>query len=238
MSPKVNWAVFNEGPSDSFNFEIGFWGWLELLKTYNGKFGLKSLVWQLSNSKISSFFSRTLLARYIYEVHLELCFSIKTQHTWAYFQKVTKHIEAIATRFIQFFYESETLLFEYSWNLCKTPRSTRWFFCGLWSTAKKQKKCCYSYLWEKKGYNKNQGAFKISVVLRQCLFRVAYRFATCPKFLSSDFQIGFETFTSLKITKEGAIECACGGLNSRQKWQKIDIFTCFFIFNMFTDRCL
>jgi len=39
----VNWAVFNEGPSDSFNFEIEFWGWLELLKTYNGKFALKFL---------------------------------------------------------------------------------------------------------------------------------------------------------------------------------------------------
>ena len=41
MSPKVNWAVFNEGPSDSFNFEIAIWGWLELLKTYDGKFCLK-----------------------------------------------------------------------------------------------------------------------------------------------------------------------------------------------------
>ena len=40
----MNWAVFNEGPSDSFNFEIEFWGWLELLlKTYNGKFALKFL---------------------------------------------------------------------------------------------------------------------------------------------------------------------------------------------------
>ena len=43
MSPKVNWAVFNEGPSDSFNFEMEFWGWLELLKTYNGKFSLQFL---------------------------------------------------------------------------------------------------------------------------------------------------------------------------------------------------
>ena len=43
MSPKVNWADFNEGPSDSPNFEIGFWGWLELLKTCNAKFSLKFL---------------------------------------------------------------------------------------------------------------------------------------------------------------------------------------------------
>ena len=41
MSPKVNWAVFKEGPSDSFKFEIAIWGWLELLKTYDGKFCLK-----------------------------------------------------------------------------------------------------------------------------------------------------------------------------------------------------
>ena len=37
---------------------------------------------------------------------------------------------------------------------------------------------------------------------------------------SSDFQIGFEMFTCLKITTEGAIECICGGLNSRENEKK------------------
>ena len=39
MSPMVNWAIFNQWPS---NLEIAIWWVLELLQTYDGKFCLKS----------------------------------------------------------------------------------------------------------------------------------------------------------------------------------------------------
>ena len=71
-------------------------------------------------------------------------------------------------------------------------------------------------------YEKKKGIIKIKVRSKSVWF-ASVSFPRClqvhvvSEILSSDFQIGFETFTSLNITKEGAIECACGGLNSRQK---------------------
>ena len=100
------------------------------------------------------------------------------------------------------------------WKCMKIPhanKTTRWFACGLWSTAKKQKKCCYSYLWEKKGYNKNQGAFKISVVCVSLLSRLPTGLRRAEIF-ERRFRNAPKNVFFKKTCNQGPLQGACGGL--------------------------
>jgi len=90
-------------------------------------------------------------------------------------------------------------------------KTTRWFACGLWSTAKKQKKCCYSYLWEKKRYNKNQGAFKISVVCVSVFSRLPTGLRRAEIF-ERRFRNAPKNVFFKKTCNQGPLQGACGGL--------------------------
>ena len=112
--------------------------WKILGKIFHQRF---SVYYALSNWKISCFFCMQL-----------------TRSTWSsagtlFLNKKHSILELIFRKLqiiskrpqpASFFFEirNATFLSTHK-NLCKTPRSTRWFFCGLWSTRNKRKKCCF-----------------------------------------------------------------------------------------------